>query len=377
VEKRWVTADAKGYLMDRQSYPSLRNHPSVIHLDASAAFPLHDAVIAAVNEVMMEYTGTAGKASYDWSLKASTEVDKVRMRVADFISASPKAIHFVYSASDAVRQLADSLHTEEYDTIIYSPEDHTSVTDLLGRHELTSIHLSYNQNGTYDLSAIDSTADYNKAIIFASNVHHLYGADNDMKALRLAFPGATLVVDASQSIGRTMVNVELLECDALYFSSQKIGGTAGAGILFISPSSRLANETIFEPSTLPLPAIASLGAAIDIIEAASLHYIDTKLTRLTGHFIMLASENVDALTFAKGPANSEYNCSGNGIVSFKIEGYSSQDIAMILGNHSINVRAADHCVNDAFVDRDVVRVSMHAYTTSQELEKLVAILAKL
>jgi cysteine desulfurase/selenocysteine lyase len=363
--------------MDRQSYSSLRDHPSVIHFDASAAFPLHDGVVAAVNGVMTGYVGAAGKASYDWSFKASTEVEKVRRRVADFISASPKAIHFVYSASDAARQLIDSLGVEEYDTIIYSPEDHTSLTGPLDRHILKSIHLSYNQNGAYDLSAIDSTADYSKAVIFASNVHHLYGADNDMKALRQAFPGATLVVDASQSIGRTTVNVELLECDALYFSSQKLGGIVGVGVLFISSSSRLANMTVFEPGTLPLPAIASLGAAIDIIETASLHYIDTKLTRLTSHLILLASENVDTLTFTKGPANSEYNCSGNGIVSFKIEGYSSQDIAMILGNNDINVRAADHCVNDAFVDRDVVRVSMHAYTMPEELEKLIDVLAKL
>ncbi|HMI08998.1 MAG TPA: aminotransferase class V-fold PLP-dependent enzyme [Candidatus Saccharimonadales bacterium] len=377
MEKRWAAASTKGSLMDRQSYPSLRNHPSVIHFDASAAFPLHDKVIAAVNGVMMGYVGAAGKASYDWSLRASAEVEKVRTRVADFISANPKAIHFVYSASDAARQLTDNLRAEEYDTIIYSPEDHTSVTDLLGQHALKPIHLSYNQNGAYDLNTIDSTADYSKAVIFASNIHHLYGADNDMRALRQAFPGATLVIDASQSIGRTTVNVGLLGCDALYFSSQKLGGITGAGVLFISPSSKLASIDLIEPSTLPLPAITSLGAAIDIINAVSLHHIDTKLTRLTSHFIQIAAEQVDALTFTKGSANSEYNCSGNGIVSFKVGGYSSQDIAMILGSNNINVRAADHCVNDAFVDRDVVRVSMHAYTVPDELEKLVNVLAEL
>lgn len=361
-------------LIDSAHYPALGADPQVIHLDASASMPLHEDVIAKIENFLRSNLGTHQKAQYDGALQATGAVQRTRRSIARHIGAQEDEIFFVTSASAALKDIYNTLSNSYPDGAVYSPEDHTSVAKLFSSAHVAH-QLTYTQTGVYDLFGLSD--DVRPYLLYAVQVHSLYGGDNDISLLRRLFPESFLLVDASQSIGRTTVNVSHMKCDALVFSSQKIGGIAGAGVLYLSKKHHPRIIDAVEPNTAPLPAIMSMGYALDIIEEKGIHAVDMYLAKMTEYFIYAALERVSAISFVKGPAFSEYSCGGNGIVSFKIDGYSSQDVSMILNDSHINVRAADHCVEASSVDRDVVRISMHVYTSTDDLDRLIDILSTL
>ncbi len=368
-----ATREAGVTLIDIVHYPALADS-NVLHFDASAAFPIHKLVLGDVVKFLSTNVGTHGKASYDWAQDASAEYKRTKQAVATFINATEEEVFFVASASEGLRIIHNSMRRSFPEGVVYSPEDHSSVTSVVEKTQALEL-LSYGPTGRYDVSNI--ARNEGKALVYATQVHPLYGSDNNIKSIRELFPHSFLMVDASQAIGRTSVDVAAMKCDGLTFSAQKLGGLPGVGIVYIAKKHHECLRESIEPHTLPMPAIVGLRSAIDVLQSYGVHKIDAYLTRLTEYFIYQAMERVHGISFTKGPALSEYSCSGNGIVSFRIEGYSSQDVAMILNNQAINVRAGDHCVDANAVERDVVRVSFHAYADTVSIDRLVSALAEL
>lgn len=365
--------------MDRSQYPALHSNPNLIHMDASAAFPVHARVVAAVTESMTTTVGTPSKANYDWAQQATAMTHQVRSHVADFVGVEARDVLLSYSASDGLASLLDAINTDSFDRVMYSPADHSSVIEKITtrfQKTLGIIELEYSQDGLYVMP--DAIKDSRKLLILVSHMHHMYGRLQNIATLRQLFPFAVIIADVSQSIGRVPLSVNRLGADAVYFSGHKLGGVIGVGVTCVSAGLRdVLRKPISEPHTTPLPALVALHEAISVIEETGLASIEVRLNRMTANFIDLANRRVDGIVFAAGPAHSFHTCYGNGVVSFKIEGYSSIDVAMIIGDRGINVRAADHCVDDSAVDRDVVRISLHAYNYDDEVYRLVDELATL
>lgn len=357
--------------MDRSQYPALVAG-DIIHLDASAAFPVHNDVIAAVTTAMTSTLGTAGKACYEGARTAGDQISAIRQTVADFIHADPSEIFFVASATDAARIIGEMW--AKGSRLLYSAEDHSRVLREVAGRSKEVYTVSYANNGEYDYSSIP-TRPLDVALL--SHIHHVYGSDNHIHAIRKLLPGTKLVVDASQSISRTPIDVTALGCDALFFSAQKIGGLAGVGILYLAKKHHDESLTPYiEPNTLPLIPLVSLQAAVQVICQEDLAKISAQLSAMT---VSLISElqQLPSVTFAKGPAFPDYRCHGHGIVSFSVTGYSSHDVAMILADQGIQVRGGDHCVDPTKANQDVVRISLHRYTTVDDMHTLVAAIAEL
>lgn len=359
--------------MQTENYPVLHSNPDILFLDASAAFPVHESVRDAVVSVMESLSGNDSKGSYTWAQQASRIIADSRRSTAKFIGCEAQEIAFVHSASEAAKLIIQRYMQQGVTTLVYSQEDHTSVTVPIDEIPIKRHSLIYGPDGV--LIIPNNIDDDPRTLFVVSHIHHLYGAITDIAKLRTRFPRSKIIVDASQSISRMVIDVAQLDCDALFFSAQKIGGIGGVGVVYIKDQGNVLRG--IEPHTLPLHAIAALHAAIEILNKKSMSELSLYLDRLTTLFISNAHRTVPGIVFSKGPAHSQFSCSGNGIVSFKIEGYSSLDIAMMLEDKGIYVRAADHCVDESSVDRDVVRVSMQAYTTSHDVDRLVSALANL
>ena len=357
--------------MDRSQYPVLANS-QIVHLDASAAFPLHAEVITAVNQAMITVLGAPGKAFYDGAMVATQEVERARCLVADFLHASPTEVFFVASATDAAKSIAELWGRTG--TVLYSPEDHSRIVQELTRRASDVCSVAYSDSGEYDYAAIRRAQ---PAVAVLSQLHHIYGSDNHLAAIRNDLAQAKLVIDASQSASRMPIDVAALGCDALFFSAQKVGGLAGVGVLYIASRHHgaLARSRL-EPNTLPLVPIISLRAALEVLQHQTLTEINHYLARMTA-WLIDQLQPMPALRFSKGPAGPSKACHGHGIVSFALQGYTAQDIAMILADHDIWVRGGDHCVDPDQVDQDTVRVSLHRYTTSHDLTRLLRVLEQL
>lgn len=365
--------------MDRSFYPALAGNPDVIHLDASAAFPIHKNVVKAVEQSMSHIVATPSKANYDWAIEASRQVDEARTVAGELLGVDAENIHFSYSATDGFRALLSAIiGSGKIKSVVYSPEDHDStVAPLQKLTEQTKYHTSYTQDGKLIFpDGVPKTAD---ALIVVTHIHPLYGCLNSITEIRQEFPNAIIVVDASQSVARAPVEVDAKACDALFFSSQKIGGIAGVGVTYISQEllTEIGQDRLPEPNTISLPAVAGLIEAARIIKQNQPAEIENTLSKMTSYLTQKMQEELPNVKFTKGPAHSYYSCNGYGIVSFSVDGYGSVDVAMILNDSGINARAADHCLSEDFVDRDVVRVSLYTYNTFEEIDQLIKVLSEL
>lgn len=357
--------------MDKSQYPALVES-NFIHLDASAVFPLHKDIITAVNDAMTHMLGAPGKAQYEGALEATRHVDQIRQEIADYIQADVTEIFLVASATDAARTIASMWATSA--RVLYSPEDHSRIIYEIVNQSHETCTVVYKENGEYEY---ESMAVKQPDVAVLSHLHHLYGSDNNIKRVREILPDTKLVIDASQSVSRFPINVSTMGCDALFFSAQKIGGVAGVGVLYIARKHHVGiNRKYLEPNTIPIIPLVSLQAAMKVINKEKMSSISPYLAKMTAE-VITELQKFPSVLFTKGPAYPDYKCYGHGIVSFSVDGYSSQDVAMILADQGIQVRAGDHCVDPKQVNQDVVRISMHRYTTEEDLDLLEATISRL
>lgn len=355
--------------MDRADYPALAES-QLIHLDASAAMPLHWQVVEAIQQATL-ICGAPGKASYRGAGQATQLTQAARQAVADLVGAAPGQIFFVPSASHAAAWLARTYGPTG--PVAYAPEDHSTVVAAIRAAVPTGrrIELTYGETGEY---VADADTLRPVASLFANHIHHLYGTDNDLVQLRQLCQGR-LFVDLSQSVARLPVDVGRLGCDGAFFSGQKLGGITGVGVLYLRQPAPAGAEPL-EPATLPLVPIAALGAAARVLRRHTMARVAGDLARKTSHLVTTLAE-LPGLHFSKGIALADERCSGNGIVSFWVDGYDSVDIAQLLDDHKIAVRAGDHCIGRSAAAHDAVRVSLYTYTSQADLDRLRQVLSLL
>lgn len=348
--------------MERADYPGLKQR---IHFDNSSIFPLHQKVIEAINQAML-IVASPGKAGYDGVAEANQIVQKTKLQLAEFLSTKPENLQFVYSSTDGINKIARYLASQTHGRVVYSREDHASLVKAIDRNfsDSETFRLQYSQTGVYQNFEIKPGD-----LIFGSLVHHLYGAKNDL--LKLTTQNATTVLDLSQAVGRTMINLDNSGVDFAFFSGQKIGALPGIGVVYMR-----CPGPDFEPNSLQLAAIASLSAALHVFTEISPIQRIYQLMNLSDH-LLSELEKIPAVHFSKGVGLSSVACDGTGIVSFRVDGYASSDIAMLADEAGFNIRSGDHCVDPQFVDQDLNRVSFAPYNTFEEVDQFVDFLRSL
>lgn len=359
--------------MERSKYPGLAAHPARVHLDAAAAFPVHERVVQAVHHAMTDTVASPGKAHYRGTHEVTHRVQWARRRVADFLGVAEDEIFFCASATDAVSTLLRQ-YTSEYRQILYAPEDHLSTLSALRVCDVPQRQLTYSAHGTY----VPSTTLEGASLAVVSHVHHLYGAITCIENIRQAYPQTRILLDISQAVGRMPLSLGHMKIEAAYFSGQKVGGIAGCGVIYIrreaQPQFRHLSQ--MQPNTLPYVPIMAMATAIDILDEYTPRRRYAYLAETTAEFIHLLQRS-SRVVFTKGVAHQDIACAGHGIVSFSVKGYSAKDVAMILDDEGISVRAGDHCVDPRYADRDAVRASWHCYATRDELRRAADVITAL
>jgi cysteine desulfurase/selenocysteine lyase len=203
--------------------------------------------------------------------------------------------------------------------------------------------------------------------------------------------GAVTLVDAAQSVPHFAVNVQALGCDFLAFSSHKMCGPTGVGVLYgrkdlleAMPPFMGGGDMIksvhlrsFVPNSLPYkfeagtPAIAEavgLAAAVDYLTSVGMDVIAAHEHAMVAYALERLAEIPGVRVL--GPA-AEHK---GGVASFTLEGVHPHDIAQILDQQGVAVRAGHHCaqpLHEKFGIPATARASFYLYNTPQEVDKLV------
>jgi cysteine desulfurase/selenocysteine lyase len=210
----------------------------------------------------------------------------------------------------------------------------------------------------------------------------------ELSTIRKIVPPSVLIaVDAAQSIGHTVVDVQRLGVDFLSFSGHKMFAGTGIGVLWINKSLHnqmhpfmVGGETELkqavyqrlEAGTPHIAGIIGLSKAIDFINSIGLDVLHSHLIELTQYAIAQLKQ-LDGIKLLPGYA---YNPSvdGYGILAFQVQGISSSDVGFILDEHNIFVRTGTHCRTGTTTEKDSIRISMNIYNTHEEIDTFISAL---
>ncbi|MCB0348902.1 MAG: cysteine desulfurase, partial [Bdellovibrionales bacterium] len=249
-----------------------------------------------------------------------------------------------------------------------------------------------NSLGEWDLSAIDQVIDSKTKLVAFNYVSNSLGTINPIKKMiaKAKSVGAVSVVDAAQAIAHFSIDVQDLDCDFLAFSSHKIYGPTGFGVLygkkehlesmppFFGGGDMIRSVTLqkstwndlpfkFEAGTPHIAGGIGLAAAIEFVNTVGFKTIE----KLESDLLRYGQEKLSAIEGIKMFGTSENKVP---IFSFNVEGIHATDLATFLDQKGIAVRTGHHCTMPAleyFGIHGMARASLSIYNTKAEIDALV------
>ncbi len=395
----------------REAFPIFRDHPTAIYFDSAATTQKPFSVINAVNRYHSRAVNI-GRGSYLWALEVYEQVQTVREHMARFLHAhAPAEVVFTSGATDSFNRIClcwGLANLQDGDEVLLCADDHKSCTlpwlnlkRILQRFGIALNITSYgvDESGRIDLSDLLSKVTARTRLVALTQINNVYGNLNAIAAIRARLPHPTLLVlDASQSIGHLDVNVQQLGVDFLAFSGHKMFASTGIGVLWVdsqwhsqlrpslvgggSGSSTIQRDTddfvsagmpdLLEAGTQNIAGILSLGAATTFLQSLGMETIHAYLSALTT-YLVTQLQTLDHLVFVPRQRFRD-TTHGYGLVSFRFEGLSSNEVGSVLEQEQIFVRTGDHCMSVPGENEDSIRVSLHLYNTKDEIDRLLQVL---
>ncbi len=379
----------------KKQFDIFKHNPELVYLDNAATTQKPYPVIDAITNFYTQYNSNAHRGLYPIAVKATSEFENARRKVAKLINAEPEEIIFTSGATESINLIASSLANSQIidrnSCILITEAEHNS--NLLPWRNYSKNVDYIRLSTTLDYIYPDNLNKYN--VISVSHINNATGAY--FNTSQIGSSRAIKILDVSQSITHSYIDVKRLDVDFLVFSGHKMYGPMGIGVLYgkkewldkLSPT-KLGGGSIvnvteqditfrelpykFESGTPNVEGAVGLAAAIDFINNIEIDKMDEYLKHLTNYLI-------DSLTEVRNiklylPSRDMHS----GIVSFNIEGIHPHDIAQFLGDNNICVRAGNHCTHllhtNALKKNASVRVSLAIYNDENDIAKLVQTLKK-
>ena len=385
----------------KNDFPILKSK-DIVYLDSGATTQKPIQVINAVDEFYKNSNANPHRGAYSLSIEATEIYENTRTKIAKFINAKSRdEIIFTKNASESLNLIAYSYgldNLKEDDEVVISIMEHHS--NLVPWQEITKrtkSKLNYMYiNDEFELSddEIENKITDKTKIVGITHVSNVLGTINNIeKIIKYAHKkGAIVIVDASQSIPHTKIDVEKLDADFLVFSGHKMLAPLGIGILY-GKKELLNNmnpflmggdmiEYVYEQNTTyaPLPnkfeagtqnvgGVVGLGAAIDYINNIGYDKIK-EIEDIVVNYAICELKKLDFLELYLTPNIENHS----GVISFNIKGVHHHDVASILDSNNVCVRSGNHCAQPLmrFLGIDsTCRASFYFYITNDDVDKLV------
>lgn len=360
----------------RRQIPAL---DETIYFNTGATGPIPESVAARSETATREQKSTAigNEGAYQYSFSV---FDETRSAVADFLQAAPQSIALTQSTADGINRAATAINWKDGDVIVRSDTEHPAGSlpwlRLQEQYDL-EIRTVPTQGGHIDREAyIDAVSD--AKLVCISSVCWLTGARRDVGSLVdiASDAGAITMIDAVQSIGQLPVDVTQWGADIVAASGHKwLLGLWGSGILYINPglldqlhpshvgyrgitdhtdTSYQLKETAeqFEIGTTAIAPYAGLQESISVVDRIGIKSIQNQIHNLTDQL-------KSAITNSRLRSPREYE---SGLVSIAVD--NPAEVVDYLADQDIRVRSLP--------TDDRIRVSVHAFNTSSDIEKFVS-----
>ena len=374
----------------RKDFPVFQNHPDLAYLDSAATSQKPEKVINAVEKFYRRQNSNIGRGLYDLANSATQIYSRSREKVAEFIGAEPEEVVFVRNTTEAENLLAYS-YSFEGDIVLSKMAHHSEQLPWRRKSKKEDKDLKYIQteNGKLSLESAKEIIDQDTGLVAISHVSNVFGAENPVREIiKLAHENnAAVILDAAQSAPHMNLDVKDLDADFMCFSGHKILGPSGTGILYgrkelmkdMEPyqigggmvnsveKDKVDYSTTpekFEAGTPNVAGAAGMKAAIEYLESIGMKQIKK-------HTEEISDKIWNTVDRQEGFEN--ISPEGANIVSFKSEYAHPHDVAEVLNQYGVAVRAGQHCAQPQVREIDVngtARASTHVYNTEKDVKKL-------
>lgn len=389
----------------KDQFPFFTAHPDCVYLDSAATTQVPTAVIAATSAYLSADHAAVGRGLYAESLAATAKMEEARGVVRDFLHA-PNDFDVVFTSGTtaALNQLAWGLREtiKKGDRVVVAIDNHHANflpwQRLAAQTGATLIVVPVSEDGTLDQTAWQTALDHKPRLVALSHVSNVTGTLHPVAQLvaEAQAAGALTVVDGAQAVAHTAVDLSAIKSDFYVFSAHKLYGPTGVGCL-VGRHAVLANlepllvgggmvtqvstdtatwadsPTRHEAGTPNTAGIAGTVAAIrwfaDHQEAILRH----EATLIS--YTLAAFTDISELTLL-GSAGTDNRV---GVFSFTLDGRHAHDVAQVLAEQQIAVRAGHHCampLHTHLGPAASVRISLGAYSTQEDVNAAMAGLQK-
>jgi len=387
----------------RADFPILNLQVSgqkLVYLDNAASSQMPKQVIDRMVRYQQEEHSNIHRAVHYLSELATREYEKARVKVQYFIKAKEsREVIFTRGTTEAINLVMHGYGRSfigKGDEIILSGlEHHANIVpwQMLADEKGAVLRvIPINDQGELLLNDFEALFNDKTKFLALSHVSNALGTINPVKQM-IAYArshGVPVLLDGAQAAPHQAIDVQDLDCDFYAFSSHKMCGPTGIGVLygkahllekmqpFMGGGDMILSVTFekttynvipgkFEAGTPPIMAAIALGAAIDYLHDIGLDNIDAYEHQLLDY----ATDKISAMSGVRIIGTAAKKAA---VMSFEIEGVHPHDVGTILNANGIAIRTGHHCaqpVMDRFSVPATARASFAFYNTEAEIDKLI------
>lgn len=396
-------------LQIKKDFPIFDSYPNLVYLDSTATSLKPQQVLDKENEYYTEYSSNIFRGIYKISEKATAEYEESREKVAQFIGAKDsREVVFVRNATEAINLVVGGwgeFNIRKGDVIVSSIMEHHA-------NFVTWQQLCQRKKAIFEVAEISplgqllqedllQKARKQTKLVALTHVSNVLGTINPIKELiktiKKANQNCLVLVDGAQAVPHLKVDVNELGCDFYVFSSHKMLGPTGVGVLwgryeilhdmkpyqyggemiqavYVDHSEFKETPHKFEAGTPHIAGVIGFGAAIDYLKNLGMAAV-----RL--HELELVKYALKQLKLLKGitiygPQKAEDR---GGVTTFTMDKAHAHDIAQILDSVNICIRSGHHCampLHIRFGITSTARASFYVYSTKTDIDGLIEGLTK-
>ncbi len=386
------------------------NGKRLVYLDSAATSQKPKQVISAVKEVYEKYNANIHRGIYKISETATQKYIESKEKAAKFIGASVyNEIIYVRNATEAINLVALSWGEQNVSKgdhiLISSMEHHSNIVPwqlLAERKGAVLDYISLKDNAYIDMDDLKEKLEMEPKLVALTHVSNVLGTINDVKGItRLAHKaGAKILIDAAQSAPHMKVNVREIGCDFLAFSSHKMLGPSGIGVLHASEDTLEGMNPVygggdmirsvsfkgctwnelpwkFEAGTQNIEGAIGFGAAIDYLNSIGMNDIEMHERKITEYAIGKLKDMRGIKVYGPDAGDSRNR---SGIISFAIDGIHPHDVSQAFDSEGIAIRSGHHCamplLKELLGESALSRMSFYIYNDEKDVDAALAAIEK-
>jgi cysteine desulfurase/selenocysteine lyase len=378
---------------------------SIVYLDSAASAQKPELVINAISDFYKTSYENVHRGMNSLSINATDLYERSRGVCAAFINSSnTNSIIFTRGATDSINLIANSIaeQLEEGDEIITTEVEHHSNflpwMNICKNHKLNLKVIPATENGLIDENDVIQTCTSKTKIIAITHMSNVTGQIIDIKKIKESVDkNILLAVDGCQAIAHLQVDVSKINCDFYSFSSHKLYGPSGIGILYgkeellnkLNPTilgggminqvsvndfsyAMLPNK--FEAGTPSIEAAIGFNAALNYLNQINFEktFLEEKKLRQT---LIEKMSNIDGVEMY----GVDKKIKASSIISFNVKNKNFNDIATFLDQYGIMIRGGHHCCQPLMKKLNIpgsCRLSLGIYNDMEDISKFIDSLKK-